>query len=94
MASLGTRGAVGAIISPMRVSGGRWSCDRLDGRAQSAVGAVAAAQAPVDLVQAALWRVVASERFGVRNAGVAAVVEGVGDHACEYMTGGIAWMSG
>ncbi len=28
------------------------------------------------------------ERFCVRNSGVAAVVEGVGDHACEYMTGG------
>ncbi len=31
---------------------------------------------------------VAGERFGVRNSGVVAVVEGVGDHACEYMTGG------
>ncbi len=30
----------------------------------------------------------AGERFGVRNSGVTAVVEGVGDHACEYMTGG------
>jgi glutamate synthase (ferredoxin) len=28
------------------------------------------------------------ERFGVRNSGAVAVVEGVGDHACEYMTGG------
>ena len=28
------------------------------------------------------------ERFGVRNSGADAVVEGVGDHACEYMTGG------
>jgi glutamate synthase domain-containing protein 3 len=28
------------------------------------------------------------ERFGVRNSGAAAVVEGTGDHACEYMTGG------
>ena len=28
------------------------------------------------------------ERFCVRNSGVSAVVEGVGDHACEYMTGG------
>ncbi len=28
------------------------------------------------------------ERFAVRNSGAAAVVEGVGDHACEYMTGG------
>ncbi|HLL67681.1 MAG TPA: glutamate synthase large subunit [Micromonosporaceae bacterium] len=28
------------------------------------------------------------ERFGVRNSGALAVVEGVGDHACEYMTGG------
>jgi glutamate synthase domain-containing protein 2/glutamate synthase domain-containing protein 1/glutamate synthase domain-containing protein 3 len=30
----------------------------------------------------------AGERFGVRNSGADAVVEGVGDHACEYMTGG------
>jgi len=30
----------------------------------------------------------AGERFGVRNSGATAVVEGVGDHACEYMTGG------
>jgi glutamate synthase domain-containing protein 3 len=31
---------------------------------------------------------VAGERFAVRNSGAIAVVEGVGDHACEYMTGG------
>jgi glutamate synthase (NADPH/NADH) large chain len=31
---------------------------------------------------------VAGERFCVRNSGVKAVVEGVGDHCCEYMTGG------
>jgi glutamate synthase domain-containing protein 3 len=30
----------------------------------------------------------AGERFCVRNSGVQAVVEAVGDHACEYMTGG------
>ena len=30
----------------------------------------------------------AGERFAVRNSGVHAVVEGVGDHGCEYMTGG------
>ena len=33
-------------------------------------------------------RGIAGERFCVRNSGVTAVVEGVGDHACEYMTGG------
>ena len=33
-------------------------------------------------------RGVAGERFAVRNSGVHAVVEGVGDHGCEYMTGG------
>ncbi len=32
---------------------------------------------------------VAGERFAVRNSGATAVVEGVGDHGCEYMTGGI-----
>jgi glutamate synthase (NADPH/NADH) large chain len=31
---------------------------------------------------------VAGERFAVRNSGVTAVVEGTGDHGCEYMTGG------
>ncbi len=33
-------------------------------------------------------RGIAGERFAVRNSGVRAVVEGVGDHGCEYMTGG------
>jgi glutamate synthase (ferredoxin) len=36
----------------------------------------------------AFFRGVAGERFAVRNSGALAVVEGVGDHACEYMTGG------
>jgi glutamate synthase (NADPH/NADH) large chain len=36
----------------------------------------------------AYFRGVAGERFAVRNSGVYAVVEGVGDHGCEYMTGG------
>ena len=35
------------------------------------------------------FRGVAGERFCVRNSGVQAVVEGVGDHGCEYMTGGV-----
>ena len=33
-------------------------------------------------------RGIAGERFCVRNSGVNVVVEGVGDHGCEYMTGG------
>jgi glutamate synthase domain-containing protein 2/glutamate synthase domain-containing protein 1/glutamate synthase domain-containing protein 3 len=36
----------------------------------------------------AFFRGLAGERFAVRNSGALAVVEGVGDHACEYMTGG------
>jgi glutamate synthase (NADPH/NADH) large chain len=36
----------------------------------------------------AFFRGVAGERFAVRNSGAIAVVEGVGDHGCEYMTGG------
>ncbi|AOW93872.1 glutamate synthase subunit alpha [Rhodococcus sp. WMMA185] len=36
----------------------------------------------------ALLRGVVGERFAVRNSGATAVVEGVGDHGCEYMTGG------
>ena len=36
----------------------------------------------------------AGERFCVRNSGATAVVEGTGDHACEYMTGGVAVILG
>jgi glutamate synthase (NADPH/NADH) large chain len=36
----------------------------------------------------------AGERFAVRNSGAAAVVEGVGDHGCEYMTGGVVAVLG
>jgi glutamate synthase (NADPH/NADH) large chain len=36
----------------------------------------------------AFFRGVAGERFAVRNSGALAVVEGLGDHGCEYMTGG------
>jgi glutamate synthase (NADPH/NADH) large chain len=35
------------------------------------------------------FRGVAGERFCVRNSGATAVIEGVGDHGCEYMTGGV-----
>ena len=37
---------------------------------------------------------VAGERFAVRNSGAIAVVEGTGDHACEYMTGGVVVVLG
>ena len=36
----------------------------------------------------------AGERFGIRNSGATLVVEGVGDHGCEYMTGGVAVILG
>jgi glutamate synthase domain-containing protein 2/glutamate synthase domain-containing protein 1/glutamate synthase domain-containing protein 3 len=39
-------------------------------------------------------RGIAGERFCVRNSGARAVVEGVGDHGCEYMTGGIVLILG
>ena len=39
-------------------------------------------------------RGIAGERFCVRNSGAHAVVEGVGDHGCEYMTGGRAIILG
>ena len=42
----------------------------------------------------AYFRGVAGERFCVRNSGAEAVVEGVGDHGCEYMTGGRAVIIG
>ena len=37
---------------------------------------------------------VAGERFAVRNSGALAVVEGAGDHCCEYMTGGVVCVLG
>ncbi len=40
------------------------------------------------------FRGVAGERFAVRNSGAVAVVEGVGDHGCEYMTGGLVVVIG
>ncbi len=40
------------------------------------------------------FRGVAGERFAVRNSGAIAVVEGVGDHGCEYMTGGMVVVLG
>ena len=42
----------------------------------------------------AYFRGVAAERFAVRNSGASTVVEGVGDHGCEYMTGGRAVILG
>jgi glutamate synthase domain-containing protein 2/glutamate synthase domain-containing protein 1/glutamate synthase domain-containing protein 3 len=42
----------------------------------------------------AFFRGLAGERFAVRNSGAHAVVEGVGDHGCEYMTGGVVVVLG
>ena len=42
----------------------------------------------------AFFRGIAAERFCVRNSGAHAVVEGVGDHGCEYMTGGVVCILG
>ncbi len=42
----------------------------------------------------AFFRGMAGERFAVRNSGAQAVVEGVGDHGCEYMTGGVVVVLG
>src|SRR5690606_32039778 len=43
---------------------------------------------------ACYFRGVAGERFAVRNSGAVAVVEGAGDHCCEYMTGGVVVVLG
>jgi glutamate synthase (NADPH/NADH) large chain len=40
------------------------------------------------------FRGIAGERFAVRNSGAIAVIEGVGDHGCEYMTGGVVVVLG
>ena len=42
----------------------------------------------------AYFRGIAAERFCVRNSGASVVVEGIGDHGCEYMTGGKAVILG
>lgn len=42
----------------------------------------------------AFFRGIAAERFAVRNSGAIAVCEGVGDHGCEYMTGGVVVILG
>jgi glutamate synthase domain-containing protein 2/glutamate synthase domain-containing protein 1/glutamate synthase domain-containing protein 3 len=42
----------------------------------------------------AFFRGLAGERFAVRNSGARAVIEGVGDHGCEYMTGGVVVVLG
>src|SRR5437868_10453304 len=42
----------------------------------------------------AFFNGVAGERFAVRNSGATAIVEGVGDHGCEYMTGGLVLVLG
>ena len=40
------------------------------------------------------FRGIAGERFAVRNSGATAVIEGAGDHCCEYMSGGIVVVLG
>ena len=42
----------------------------------------------------AFFNGMAGERFAVRNSGASAVVEGLGDHGCEYMTGGVVVVIG
>ena len=42
----------------------------------------------------AFFNGMAGERFAVRNSGATAVVEGVGDHGCEYMTKGLVVVLG
>ena len=42
----------------------------------------------------AYFRGIAAERFCVRNSGAKVVIEGLGDHGCEYMTGGRAVILG
>jgi len=49
---------------------------------------------PAPFPASATFRGVAGERFAVRNSGAAAVVEGTGDHGCEYMTGGVVVVIG
>ena len=56
----------------------------------SIVGNVCSMELPGEKLPAGM----AGERFCVRNSGVSAVVEGVGDHGCEYMTKGLVVVLG
>lgn len=78
----GLSGAVLAVLPPQ--SAGQDGQQRVDGD-NIIVGNTALYGA---ISGEAYCRGVAGERFAVRNSGAAAVVEGCGDHGCEYMTGG------
>lgn len=72
------------IVAPERIPG-------VHGQAQAAIGNVAlyGASGGELFVGGS-----AGERFAVRNSGAVAVVEGLGDHGCEYMTGGVVVVLG
>ena len=68
----------------------RWSCARLSRRGFVAEDNVIVGNTVLYGATSgrAFFRGLAGERFAVRNSGAVTVVEGVGDHGCEYMTGG------
>jgi glutamate synthase (ferredoxin) len=72
------------VIRPPRGSGFEWHQNTIIGNA-ALYGATAGRMFAAGR---------AGERFCVRNSGAIAVVEGVGDHGCEYMTGGVAVVLG
>ncbi|SBW03578.1 Ferredoxin-dependent glutamate synthase 1 [uncultured delta proteobacterium] len=82
-AGKGLSGGVLVVAPPKIVS--------VSGEDQAAVGNVALYGATSG---EAYFAGSAGERFAVRNSGASAVVEGVGDHACEYMTGGVVVVLG
>src|SRR5205085_1035266 len=49
---------------------------------------------PIRNVNRTVGAMLAGERFAVRNSGAVAVIEGTGDHGCEYMTGGVVVVLG
>ncbi|GAB1409356.1 glutamate synthase large subunit [Desulfovibrionales bacterium] len=87
------KGLSGGVISvaPPRLPQLQESCMRYLHGEQTVIGNVALYGATSGELYAAG---AAGERFAVRNSGAHAVVEGVGDHACEYMTGGVVVVLG
>ena len=78
------------------LSGGRWWCARRRNPAivpeQSIIIGNTVLYGAIE--GECYFRGVAGERFAVRNSGAIAVIEGAGDHCCEYMTGGVVVVLG
>ena len=73
-----------------------WSCASRDGAPRDPTENIIVGNTVLygAIAGEAYFEGVAGERFAVRNSGAVAVVEGTGDHGCEYMTGGVVVVLG